>query len=842
MLGVALIASNPRAWSDVAGDSQFAIEIIVVDSRSVGEEILEQIRAGQPFEVLALKYSLNASARDGGYIGKLRLSEMQPEVRNAIRNLPPGQVSELIQTASGYMLVKVLSECERVTVENVEHSLELARTAKGKVQMVRPFPELAAVQYFLDDLVKPPNWELDLQLICALKRRAVSTGVESLQSVLGKPGVDETGLIQAHEALGELWAYSGEMVKALEQLQMAYEKASPGGADSNQLASLEKIGTAYLVQAGLDNSARTTNVQAFFFPPSPAIPYTHTSNSERAVSHFSEYLKLAPLDLEVKWLLNLSYMSLGKYPDGVPRDLLIPPAAFESKADIGRFVNVAPSLGLERFGMAGGIVVDDFDNDGFLDVVVSDLDACAPMHYFHNNGDGTFSDRSVAAGLATQLGGLNMVQADYNNDGNMDILVLRGGWQHPMRNSLLRNNGDGTFTDVTHESGLAAPATETQTAAWADINNDGWIDLFVGNENSPAQLFLNRGDGTFVDIAHAAGVDKVAYTKAVSTGDYDNDGYPDFYVSNWGSENFLYHNNKNGTFTDVARALHVEAPFFSFPAWFFDFDNDGWLDILVFSYLPSAVEVLRSYLSLPLQSETLRLYRNTGHSSFCDVTKTVGLDRVFMPMGSNFGDIDNDGFLDFYLGTGSPSYGCVLPNVLVKNDGGKRFVDITASSGTGDLHKGHGVAFADLAHDGRQDLLCVMGGAIPGDRHAMLVFRNARHENNWINVHLVGVKTNRGAIGARIAVTLIGPDGKHRSVHRVVCSGGSFGASPLAQHIGLGKSGRILTLEIWWPTSNTRQIFHNAAANQYIEVKEFEKDYRRLNKGSVPMGRKAGKH
>jgi len=245
-------------------------------------------------------------------------------------------------------------------------------------------------------------------------------------------------------------------------------------------------------------------------------------------------------------------------------------------------------------------------------------------------------------------------------------------------------------------------------------------------------------------------------------------------------------------------------------------------------------------LNLPVKAETLKLYKNIGGHSFRDVTKEVGLDRVFSPMGVNFGDVDNDGFLDFYLGTGAPAYGSITPHVLMRNDAGKRFVDITASSGTGCLHKGHGVAFADLNNSGNEDILEIVGGAVPGDRHAMLVFRNPGHSNNWITVHLVGVKTNRAAIGARIKLTLTTPDGGDRFIYRTIGSGGSFGASPLQQHIGLGKAKRIETLEIWWPTSNTRQVFHDVGVNQFVEIKEFEKNFVKLNRRSFPLGEKSG--
>ena len=278
---------------------------------------------------------------------------------------------------------------------------------------------------------------------------------------------------------------------------------------------------------------------------------------------------------------------------------------------------------------AGGVIVDDFENNGLLDVVVSSQNVCDPLRYFHNNGDGTFEDRSAQAGLADQLGGLNIVQADYNNDGCMDILVLRGGWEYAQRKSLLRNNCNGTFTDVTDASGLGATVTSTQSAAWADIDNDGYLDLFIANENSPAQLFHNNGDGTFQEIGGAAGIDRTAFSKGVTAADYDRDGLVDFYVTNQNGVNFLYHNNGNGTFTEVGRQAGVQAPSFSFATWFFDYDNDGWPDLFVASYLNSIDETLKTYVGGHHNAETLKLYHATGTTR--DILKTlpqeVGLDK-----------------------------------------------------------------------------------------------------------------------------------------------------------------------------------------------------------------------
>src|SRR5208337_3712054 len=303
----------------------------------------------------------------------------------------------------------------------------------------------------------------------------------------------------------------------------------------------------------------------------------------------------------------------------------------------------------------GGVVIDDFENNGLLDIVASSMDACEPLHYYHNNGDGTFTDRAVQAGLSDQLGGLNIVQADYNNDGCMDLMVLRGGWEFPMRKSLLRNNCDGTFTDVTEQSGLGGTVTATQSAAWADIDNDGNLDLFIANERSPSQLFRNRGDGTFEDISHSAGIDRTQWSKGVAAADYDNDGYVDFYVSNLDGANFLYRNNHDKTFTEIARQAGVQAPGDGFPTWFFDYDNDGWPDLFVTSYPGFFIDqVVRSYMHLPFRVNTPKLYRNLHNGTFEDVTAKVNLDRAYIPMGANFGDVDNDGFLDIYMGMGMP--------------------------------------------------------------------------------------------------------------------------------------------------------------------------------------------
>jgi len=851
LLGLIVFSQVARTFDDA---NAIPVRLVVLSSAQDAQATLDRLKAGDDFGVLAREKSVDATSGDGGFLGKIDPASLRPELRDALRGVQPGQFSKIVRIPSGYAVLQVLTETEAADLGSADRALQAAIGAEGSI---RAAPLVGGQDEALSLLVQrtlPESWGQDLHAVCEDFRQSPSILLKQLdaladpankQSPLRDKSTKRLDVMNFYVSRGQIYAYQGEMAKAVEQWETAYRIAAADVPNAVPLME-EVLGVGYLHKSEMDNDIYRHPGDRCIFPMRPELHYAQSASAAKALEYFTKYLERKPDDLEVKWLLNLTYMYMGNHPAGVPPKYLLPLSSFGSSASEkpsgdspGRFTDVAAQAGLNLFAMAAGVLVDDFENKGLLDVVTSNWNLCTPMHYFHNNGDGTFTDRADKAGLSDQTGGLNIIQTDYNNDGCTDIMVLRGSW-YPQnlahRNSLLRNNCNGTFTDVTKESGLAKPAMNTQAGVWADINNDGFLDLFVGNETGPSHLFLNKGDGTFEDISHAAGIDRTAFTKGVVAADYDNDGYVDFYVSNLNGANYLYHNNHNLTFTNIARQAGVPGVGKGFAAWFFDYDNDGWTDLFVANFSVSIEETLQTYLGLPHKAGTLKLYRNLGTGAFRDVTKETGLDKVYMPMGANFGDVNNDGYPDIYLGTGSPSYASLVPNVLLLNKDGKYFVDVTASSGTGELHKGHGVAFADIDYDGDEDIITSVGGAQPGDSHAFRLFENPGNGNDWISLKLVGVKANRAAIGARIQVTVKNGGDGTRSIYRTVGSGGSFGASPLEQHIGLGKAAQIVSIEILWPGNSAPQTFTNVGKNQFLEIKEFATEYTKLERRQVRLG------
>ena len=273
--------------------------------------------------------------------------------------------------------------------------------------------------------------------------------------------------------------------------------------------------------------------------------------------------------------------------------------------------------------------------------------------------------------------------------------------------------------------------------------------------------------------------------------------------------------NDGDHFTDVTREAGVSEPVESFGTYFFDYDNDGNLDLLVAGYFIDTLDDIPAFhLGLPNKAEVPRLYHNNGNGTFKDVTKEVGLNRVILSMGVGFGDLDNDGWLDCYFGTGTPDYEALLPNRMFRNDHGRKFQDVTTSGGFGQLQKGHGISFADFNRDGNQDVFEVLGGAAPGDSYPSVLLENPGHANHWIDLQLVGVKSNRSAIGARIRVSVAG-----QSFYRTVNSGTSFGDVPFEQHIGLGEARTIEQIEVRWPAGG-KQILQGLEVDHVYQLHE----------------------
>jgi hypothetical protein len=645
----------------------------------------------------------------------------------------------------------------------------------------------------------------------------------------------------ARGRLGAELLREGRSAEAAERLDEALSIARDARLDAPiVLDLLRRSALAHLRRGEQENCIAHHAAASCILPLAQDGIHRDPQGSAAALDRYTAYLQLDPVDPVVTWLANLAAMTLGRFPEAIPPGWRVDPALFGSGADFPRFVDRAAERGLHVTRPSGGAVVDDFNGDGAPDVVMSSIDPCSPLALFLNDGQGRFTNGTGGSGLENQLGGLNLIHADYDNDGDLDLFVLRGGWfgaSGKMRNSLLRNDGKGRFTDVTRALGLAEPALPTQTAAWGDYDNDGDLDLYVGNEAAedlylggvaetqahPSQLFRNDGPRGFVDVARGSGVTNDRFAKGVTWGDYDNDGDLDLYVSNIGA-NRLYRNDFPRGFVDVAEPAGVVEPAGrSFATWFFDVNNDGRQDLFVADYSATVEQVAAFLLGVDADpAGRPRLYMNTGDGRFEERGAAMGLTEPVLPMGANFGDLDNDGWLDFYLGTGTPSFESLFPNRMYRNVNGERFEDVTYAGGFGHLQKGHGVAFADVDADGDQDVIEQIGGAYPGDAYPSVYFENPGFGHGWLVLELEGRRSNRSGLGSRVAVTATDPNGHSQTLHRVVGSGGSFGGSSLALHVGLGAAVVIDRVEVRWLGSGKRQVYSGLEPNGRYRLVEGE--------------------
>lgn len=659
--------------------------------------------------------------------------------------------------------------------------------------------------------------------------------------------------------------YAGDVEESIRQLNtlIQEENLKLPQMTTGTRPIYDLLGLAYLRLGERENCIEAHASRSCILPIRGAGVHTSTKGSRNAAEIYRTMAYRFPQDLESRWLLNIALMTLGEYPEGISYGRLrIPGIEATDHSPVKPFRDVAGALGVDHKGIAGGVSVADYNRDGFLDILTTSYGLDDEPKLYLNDGEGGFVDRTKESGLTGLVGGLNTVHADYNNDGYEDVFITRGGWlgeQGRRPNSLLRNDGDGTFTDVTFEAGLGA-YHPTQTAAWADVNSDGHVDLFVGNESDaeidpfsgdttgatetphPSTLYLNQGDGTFVERADEAGIHLKSYVKGSAWGDVNDDGRPDLYASVLGGPNRLYVNrgpDASGIprFEERAKEAGVRAPLFSFPVWFWDYNNDGHDDLFVSGFDTRyfqrvAQAVAAEYLGADPQAETPRVYRNDGDGTFTEVSASLGLDKVLFTMGSNYGDLDNDGYQDFYAGTGTPDFSSIVPNRMFRNQAGRTFEEVSFEGGFAHIQKGHAVAFADFDRDGDQDIYSVMGGAVPGDSFHNVLFENPGHGHHWVTLNLEGRASNRSAIGAQIFIRARRPDGSTRTIYRTVRTGGSFGATSLQQEIGLGDATKIDTLRIRWPTSAQKtQTFTDLRVDQAYRVVE--------GKSAVPLDRAA---
>ena len=477
---------------------------------------------------------------------------------------------------------------------------------------------------------------------------------------------------------------------------------------------------------------------------------------------FTAYLDEWPGDLRVRWLLNIAAMTLGEYPDKVPPRYLIPVAPFRSKPDLGRFENVATLVGLvaRRARPGRRLHLRRLHRRRPPRLFTTSFDVVHGASLYVNRGDGRFEDRSRQAGLDDQVYALNVTRADYDNDGRLDVLLLRGAWEKPAPMSLAAEQGgrglrgrDGRPAAWASRSPPSRPpgATTTTTAGstCSSAASTGSCRPGIGRSlvaaaptpGTAAGSITTRGTARSSTSPRRPACRTSDRPRARPGATTTTTAGSTCSSRTWTARPGSTATAATARFVDVAPELGVVGPPHGFTCMFWDYDDDGRLDIFVADYSSNLAEVVAD---LPRPARCARTTMPTSITTsatggFREVSREAGLARPMPVMSVNAGDIDNDGDLDLHLGTGWMSLSGLVPDLMYANVGG-RFEDVTESTGTGHLQKGHGVSFADWDDDGDLDLFVVLGGGYPGDRGYNALFQNPGHGHHWLKVRLVGTQ------------------------------------------------------------------------------------------------------
>src|SRR6202034_4419144 len=358
-----------QAWPQALAASLPLVElrIIVVDSSSQADRVLERLKNGEDFAAVAKSVSIDPTASDGGYMGPIDPATLRPDLRDAIKGMTPGQITQVIHGKSGYAIVKVVSPSETTPVDNTAPARLLPSSAAGTIRYAPNVGGKGEADLAYRNFPKPAGWNQDLHAMCDIRQRSLASVIADVQKSLdpanpaGVAHGQALDIIQMHYALANLYAYEGEMEKAIEQWQAAYEIAS--AQLSGAMPELEEVlGIAYLHQSEMENDIYRHPGDQCIFPPVINRTFAKPASSAKAIEYLLKYLQRQPEALDVKWILNLAYMTLGKYPAGVPPKYLTPPSNFDSPEDIGKFVDVAPQAGIKLYSMSGGLIVDDFES------------------------------------------------------------------------------------------------------------------------------------------------------------------------------------------------------------------------------------------------------------------------------------------------------------------------------------------------------------------------------------------------------------------------------------------------------------------------------------------------